>query len=291
MRNLRLQDSDIETLPSDASIVWLRRCTAQSSDAASKARSKSLEPIDRVATCCRLAYFKMLCAASYLCPPSKPLNPILPSITPYHQLSHIDSIYTSTTIALIVCQPAAMWLLKLLVLLQVLVGLSTATTDFLQPNVSDAQVAKRWFAVPDSQHSVPEENRPWPPRGTMDGLHTRFYCFEDAAAHRIMGDLLPDALDKWEPALKVSSLAFAPDSACTGGAQSQCLCSTSGVEEATVRLRLGVHGAHASIGYYDPFQPIEPGKPRNYIEWPAMQRDTRARAVLELAHELGMIFD
>jgi hypothetical protein len=237
------------------------------------------------------AYFNMLCAASNLGPPSKSLQPILLSITPYHQLSHIDSIYTPTTITLVVCQPAAMWLLKLFVLLQVLVGVFTAATDFLQPNVSDTQVAKGWFSVPDSQHSVPEENRPWPPRGSMEGLHAITYCFENDAAYRIIGDLLPDALDKWEPALKVSSLAIVPDPACTGGAQSPCLCSTSGVEEVTVRLRLGVHGAHALIGYYDPFQPFEPGKPRHYIEWPAIQRDTRARAVLELAHELGMISD
>jgi hypothetical protein len=219
------------------------------------------------------AYFNTLCAASYLCPPSKPLQPILPSVTPYHQLSHIDPIYTPTTTTLIVCQPAAMWLFKLPVLLQVLVGLSTAITDFLQPNVSDVQVAKRWFTVPDSQHSMPDQLRSWPPRGDMDGQHTITYCFENDDAYRIMGDLFHDALGKWEPAIQVSSLAFAPDPACTGN-QSPCMCSTDGVEEVTVRLMLGegvVEGvAYATNGYRDPFLPrSDPNKPRHYIEWPA----------------------
>jgi hypothetical protein len=178
------------------------------------------------------AYFNILCAASHLCPLSKPLQPILPSITMHHQLSCINSIYLSTIVTLTVCQPATMRLLRPLVLLQVLVGVSTAATDLLRPNVSDAQVAKRWFTVPDDKEK--QQYHPasaWP--------HTIPYCFEDDAASKIIGDLLPAALAKWKPAMQVSSLAFAPDSACTGGNQSPCLCSTKGINEVTVHLRLG----------------------------------------------------
>jgi hypothetical protein len=198
-------------------------------------------PVARLLRVADFAYFNMLCAASYLCPPSKPLQPILPFITPYHQLSHIDSVYTSTTITLVLCQPAAMWLLKLLVLLQVLVGVSAVATDFFcsSPSLPDAQVAKRWFTVPDKQQKKKKHMvSVWPPVGTMEGPRRIPYCFEDDAAFKIIGDILPAALDKWAPAMKVSSLAFAPDPACTGENESPCLCSTKGIKEVTVHLQL-----------------------------------------------------
>jgi hypothetical protein len=179
--------------------------------------------------------------------------------------------------------------LKPLLLLQVLFGVSTAATDFLRPNVSDSQVAKRWFTVQDAQHSVPHETRTWPPLDNMEGPRIITYCFEDDTTYRIMGDLLDDALAKWRPATEVSSLAFEPDSACTG-IKGPCMCSTNGVEEVTVHLMLGgdgVNQAQASSGYWDPFLPkVHPNRPRHYIQWPAVWVGTRVRAVLELAHEL-----
>jgi len=97
------------------------------------------------------------------------------------------------------------------------------------------------------------------------------------------------ALAKWAPAIRVSSLRFAPDSACV---QEPCLCSEPGLGEETLQIILSDEdggGPSSSLGYRPPTVDVgyEPGLPRHYLPWPTEQKYHGLDAPLSMAHELG----
>jgi hypothetical protein len=147
---------------------------------------------------------------------------------------------------------------------------------------ADAQVAKRWFSIPaDQKIEVPGGRRLWPKSG--DGRHIVSYCFEDAESHHYLKDVFNKALAKWAPAIRASSLTFAPDAACTGQQWlGRCLCSRDGVSLDTLRIQAidGVD-SDATCGYTD-----RPDGLRNILRF---NKEHNKWSPLYLAHELGKI--
>lgn len=73
-----------------------------------------------------------------------------------------------------------------------------------------------------------------------------------------------------------------------GQLHSRCVCSTPGVEEATLRIMLAEDGgAQATVGYLPPSVAIVPGMPPHHIVWPADPDFFGAAAHLNMAHEIG----
>jgi hypothetical protein len=119
------------------------------------------------------------------------------------------------------------------------------STDFPRPandsntsqTAADAQVAKRWFSLPTSQEAQPGIVGLWPACGGDGRPHIVTYCFQNGHVWQQTNAVFLEALAKWSRAIIRSSLAFAPDPACTGGELVQCLCS-AGVDEVTVHIML-----------------------------------------------------
>jgi hypothetical protein len=161
-----------------------------------------------------------------------------------------------------------------------LTGASGEATNVSQQNDADAQLAKRWFSIPVNQKiELPGGRHLWPK--SSDGRHTVSYCFEDAESHHYLKDVFNKALAIWAPAIRESSLTFAPDAACVGQQwQGRCLCSRDGVSVDTLRIQAtdGI-GADATCGYTD-----RPDGLRNVLRHSKEQDKWQA---LSMAHELG----
>ena len=147
--------------------------------------------------------------------------------------------------------------------------------------------SKRWWSIPEEHETQPEDIRPWPPG--EDGSRIITYCFENQASYDSLHEILALALVKWEPAVRASALAFAPDSACTSG---PCLCSAHGVAEVTLRISLvdpkKQQQPLSTMGYTDRIvENPYPNMPRNFIMWPYTPHFFGPNAVLVMAHELG----
>lgn len=127
---------------------------------------------------------------------------------------------------------------------------------------SGKSILKRWWSVPGEHETQPEDIRPWPPG--EDGSRTITDCFEDQKSYGFLWTTSVEALVKWEPAMQVSTLAFAYDPACT---RQPCLCSAPGVAEATLHIILGEaeQGAYGTFGCTDRIvENSEPNMPRHY---------------------------
>ena len=148
------------------------------------------------------------------------------------------------------------------------------------------RVTKRWHSIPFNQNVQPGQPKAWP---SCNGYTLIFYCFENQASSDTLGDLFEEALDKWRPATDVSSLLFATDPACE---QLPCICTTPGVAEETVHIKLGLVGepnwSASTLGYRGPSIPNAlPHLPRHFIHWPAAPVNFGDRDVVYMAQHLG----
>ena len=169
-------------------------------------------------------------------------------------------------------------------------GVPLGSVPTVQPSGAPAanRSTKRWYSVPLEQDAPAGVKRPWP--GCNDGTRTINYCFEDEASHKELAELFAKGLAKWAPAMHVSSLVFAPDTACTSELHSRCLCRTPGIEEATLRIMLTEDGSpQATAGYLPLSVAAAPGRPRHHIAWPNDPDLFGAGAHLIMAHEIGKL--
>jgi hypothetical protein len=146
---------------------------------------------------------------------------------------------------------------------------------------ADAQIAKRWFSIPaDQKFELPGGRRLWPKSG--DGRHIVSYCFEDAESHHYLKDVFDKALAKWAPAIRTSSLTFAPDAACSGQQWlGRCLCSRDGVSVDTLRIQATDATIDATCGYT-----ARPDGLRNILRFPKNQDKW---GTVSMTHKLGKI--
>lgn len=171
------------------------------------------------------------------------------------------------------------------VLFLVLIIACVAAPDAPRTTDSDPEVARRWYSLPEDRDILPQGHRVWPP--SDDGSRTIHYWFQDADAYNTLGATFELGIAKWAPAMRVSSLKFAPDSACP---QKPYLCSEPHVAaEETLHVMLvdNQFPAQSSLGYRQPLiEKDYPDKPRNYMQW---SRDTSLGKphALAMAHELG----
>ena len=179
-----------------------------------------------------------------------------------------------------------MRLFRGLVLFLLLIVSCVAAPTPPRVKTSDPEVARRWYSVPDDRDMSPNRFRAWPARD--DVTRPIFYCFADVHAYNTLNHIFELALAKWAPAIRVSSLEFAPHPACP---QEPCLCSEPDVgAETTLHIMLGdkdLTGV-ASMGYIPPFIPIPAGMTRNFLRWPSdPSYSSRADAPRNMAHEIG----
>lgn len=150
---------------------------------------------------------------------------------------------------------------------------------------SDPEVARRWYSIPED-HEVPRGGiRPWPLG--KDGSRTVTYCFTDVHSYHALDSIFELGLAKWEPAMRLSTLKFAPDPACP---QEPCLCDEPDVAETTLHDGLAQEDrpASASVGYEGLDVPTDSDGPRNSLLWPTDDPFFFGPyAPLLMAHELG----
>lgn len=178
-----------------------------------------------------------------------------------------------------------MTLFRVPVLFLMLVVACVAAPASPRTNHADPEVARRWYSVPEDHEPSPGGYRAWPP--SDDGSRTIHYCFEDADAYNTLGAVFELGIAKWAPAMRVSSLKFAPDPACP---QKPYLCSEPHVatdETLHVGLVDEPFLAQSSLGYRSPLiEKDYPDKPRNYMQWSSDPSLVKPDA-LTMAHELG----
>ena len=150
-------------------------------------------------------------------------------------------------------------------------------------------VTKRWWSVKEDYLAEDNKPRAWP--GSGDGSRIVTYCFQDQRAWDNLGPLFTRALDKWDVAMRVSSLEFAPDTACR---QVPCLCTTPNVADTSLHIMQAQEGVQMSLavstmGYRNHNIPVQAGMPRHYVLWPANTNlfGSPAQGILMMAHELG----
>jgi len=150
----------------------------------------------------------------------------------------------------------------------------------------EKSVSKRWWSVAEEHETQPGDIRVWPPG--EDGSRTITYCFENRGAYNFLSNTFAEALAKWQPAVDVSALVFAPDSACK---QLACLCTEDGVAEVTLHVMLDEDlnsPAVGSLGYIDRIaKKSDPNKPRHYLSFPNGGVFGGMSAATAMAHELG----
>jgi hypothetical protein len=156
---------------------------------------------------------------------------------------------------------------------------------------ADTQVAKRWFSLPTPEEALqmqPDVFRLWPKCG---GVSVVTYCFEDENTYNHLNLVFLEGVAKWTRAVTESSLGFAPDSACFGELGSPCLCSSAGVNEVTVHIRISLdHRFRSTFGYLDPSVPkINANMPRHFLEVGVAAEYTLEFMSLMIAHRLGEI--
>jgi hypothetical protein len=141
---------------------------------------------------------------------------------------------------------------------------------------ANAQIAKRWYFVPVDEKVLPDGHSPWPQCG--DGRCVISYCFEDAESHHYLKDVFNKALAIWAPAIRASSLTFAPDAACVGQQwRGRCLCSRDGVSVDTLHIEAtDAPGADATCGYSLISSPLRPGLPLHLLRFPKKTGQMRA---------------
>jgi hypothetical protein len=170
---------------------------------------------------------------------------------------------------------------SVLFLVHIVASLAAPTSP--RANGSDPQVGERWFGVREDFEIRPQDARAWP--ACADGSRTVPYCFGDVDTYQELSEVFAMGLAIWAPAMRVSSLAFAPDPACV---QEPCLCSEPGVGEETLHIMLdpGRVAAASSLGYDPLFR--DPNQPTHRLLWPANRAFTsHSAAPVLMAHELG----
>lgn len=150
-------------------------------------------------------------------------------------------------------------------------------------------VTKRWWSVKEDYLAEDNDLQAWPDSG--DGSRTIPYCFQHQRAWDNLGPLLTQALTKWAVVIRVSSLNFAPDTACR---QVPCLCTTPNVADTSLRIIQArpdqqIPLAMTTTGYKNPNIPVHGHMPRHCLIWPANTNfyGTAAQGTLMMAHELG----
>lgn len=189
-------------------------------------------------------------------------------------------------------QSTTMRLLDALLALPLIFGISMAAQradGLLRYNSSDPEVERRWYSIPVDEKAGPDERRPWPLCG--NGKRVISYCFGDDRAYRDIGDLFLKGIAKWAHVMHISSVVFAPDTACLGPQwRGRCLCSTPGVKEDSLHIILSDNQASSTVGYLPPSAPNpNPSLPRNNIIWPKHIGFSKAFAPVVMAHEIGEI--
>ena len=150
---------------------------------------------------------------------------------------------------------------------------------------------KRWYSVPDSQNAALEVPKPWPPE--EDGRRVIRWCHEDEASMDALGIILAWGRWTWENRLhypEEASLFFGNDLACAEPL-SDCLCSTPGVSDETLRISLSQDEESqfdATLGYRDPIVANpDPSKPRHWLHWPSDPEFFGDAGGLMMGHLLG----
>lgn len=116
-------------------------------------------------------------------------------------------------------------------------------------NDSDSEVARRCCSIPKDQEIPEVPERPWPLG--KDGFRTITYCLKDVYSYHQLSNMFELGLAKWEPAMRLSALRFAPGPACQ---QQPCLCDEPSVAKGSLQIGLatGDRPAAASVGYIEP---------------------------------------
>jgi hypothetical protein len=182
-----------------------------------------------------------------------------------------------------------MVLFRGLVLFLLLTVACVAAPTSPRMKTSDPEVARRWYSVPDDRGILSNSYRAWPP--SDDGSRTIHSCFMDVHTYDTIGAMFELALAKWAPAIRVSSLNFAPDPACP---EKPYLCTEPHVAaEKTLHIMLRdvKELALSSFGYKPPFVELEnPTMPRHYLQWATHAASIGPEGSLHMAHELGGYF-
>jgi hypothetical protein len=182
-----------------------------------------------------------------------------------------------------------MVLFRRLVLFLLLITACLAAPTLPRVNNAEPEVARRWYSVPDDRGILSNGYRAWPP--SDDGSRTIHYCFMDVHTYDTIGAMFELALAKWAPAIRVSSLKFAPDPACP---EKPYLCTEPHVTaEKTLHiiLRDVKELALSSFGYKPPFVDLtHPSMPRHYLQWATHAASMGPEGSLFMAHESGEYF-
>lgn len=176
-----------------------------------------------------------------------------------------------------------MWHLRALVILLSYVLISFPSQAVSLPVAAGSQIDKRWFSVPLDKDALPVQQKAWPAR-LGAGKRPITYCFAGEHALSVLGPIFFDAVEKWAPAVQVSSLVFIPDPICSGPSERKCICR-GGMSEPTLHIELGRDRRRADAGYAID---LETGKTElRHIEF--HRSDNRDEDVLYMAHEIGKL--
>lgn len=177
-------------------------------------------------------------------------------------------------------------LFSALVLLLMLITACVAAPTSPRVNISDPEISKRWYSVPEGQGIPGQRWTAWP--RSNDGSCPIHYCFEDAYTHNMMDAIFKRALAKWAPAFRLSALRFVADPACQ---QEPCICSQPHVSETTLHIMIKEESTwiQGTLGYR--LESRDPNLPRHFLQYSSKPFFYEADGHLMLAHELGEYFD
>ena len=198
-----------------------------------------------------------------------------------HDLERVDNLEYIWT-----CwKTSAMMLFRALALFLMLITACVTAPTSPRVNASDPELTTRWVSIPEDHEVAPGHIRPWPLG--RDGSRTITYCFENVDSYQGLHHIFELGLAKWEPAMRLSALKFAPDPACQ---QEPCLCDEPDVDEGTLHIFLS--GEHPSAwgpqGYRGPDVDVGADEFRNFLRWPTNKSSFNGPlSPLLMAHEIG----
>ena len=184
-----------------------------------------------------------------------------------------------------------MILFRALALFLMLITACVAAPTSPRVNNSHPKVVRRYYSVPEDRDKGVGTLTAWPV--SNDGSRTINYCFESVDTYNKLGDMFELAVAKWAPAIRVSSLEFAPDPACPG---KPCLCNEPNVAaEKTLHVILAGDDklVQSTVGFMPPTLQVdhEPELPRHFLQWSNHPSFFKSDALLLMAHELGEYLD
>lgn len=148
------------------------------------------------------------------------------------------------------------------------------------------QKNKRWSSIPTAQDATLDQPQPWP-RSEEGGSALVPFCFSNQESLSKLHAVFFDALLKWGPTLRASSLKVVSDPACP--TKHECLCSIQDVSPSALQIELGTEN-WATVGFRDSVTATgdrDEKRERNVLQFALTNH--KYLDILSMAHEIGRL--